>query len=1103
MTHIKAMNERKDARLGVSLRTAVALLAAALLLAGWSSGAMAGAVWRINSLSNTTVTPGGTIEYHVVVNNVGDEAAPATPGGDAGNCVPGSPAPSDPTKCVTVRADFPPGVTPVSADTTGGPTCTVQVTSITCPYSGSSAQEQFGTTASAAVRSIIFTAQLDPGMSGVVTSSFEVSGGGATNPGSTVDPTRISDTPPPFGVDSFDAQVTADAAGNPLTQAGRHPYDATTAITFNTLTNPASIVGLLYPVESVRDIVVDLPAGFIGDPTAADQCSADQLANGDFVSPRPLCSATSQVGTTLVQLNNNGHGAVFGPIPVFNMVPPPNVPARFGFNILGSVVTIDATVRTDGDYGVRATVSKVAELGIQGTVLTLWGVPSARAHDHERACPNFEDPTQSGKTCESGAPTKAFLRNPTSCTAPGVGLLTTLGIDSWEHPGVFAQASFRSHLPPGFPADPADWGPEQGTEGCDRVPFDPSMLSRPAAGARAGAPTGFAVDLSLPQPNDPDGVATADLKKAVVTLPEGVRVSPSSADGLQACSPEQIGLKSDGQPTCPDGSKLGTVTIDTPLLRRPIQGHVYLASPFNNPFNSLIAVYLVASGQGVTIKLAGESRMNPDTGQITATFDNNPQTPFTNVHVEFDGGPRAPLSIPDRCGTYTTHAVLTPWSGDDRAVERDSSFTIDQDTSGQPCPARFAPHFDAGTQSNSAGQPSSFLVRIDRSDLDQELRSLSVNTPSGVTGRISSVDLCSDAAASAGTCSAGSKIGDVTVGAGAGTNPFYITNGRAYLTGPYKGAPYGLSIVVPAVAGPFDLGNVVVRSAIFVDKHTADLRVVSDPLPQILQGIPLNTRDVRVNINRPDFFLNATSCAVKTIGATLESTGGKTATASTRYQAGDCASLAFRPRMVVTVGGRGHVRRNRTTPLSTTLTMPSRKQANLRFVRVTLPQTINARLTVINDACTRAQFEADIRNCDHAKAGTAKAVTPLLRDPLSGGVYFVKNGHPLPDLFVALRGQVAFDLIGRITIPGSKRLATTFETAPDVPVRSFTLKLFGDPKNGSVGAAANLCSAKSRRAKAELDYIAQNGRVLQIDQALKVKGCGKQKKARGQRRSRR
>ena len=280
---------------------------------------------------------------------------------------------------------------------------------------------------------------------------------------------------------------------------------------------------------------------------------------------------------------------------------------------------------------------------------------------------------------------------------------------------------------------------------------------------------------------------------------------------------------------------------------------------------------------------------------------------------------------------------------------------------------------------------------------------------------------------------------------------------------------------MPAVAGPFDLGDVVVRSAIFVDKHTAGLHIVSDSLPTILQGIPLNVRDIRVNIDRPGFFLNATSCAEKAIGATFTSTGGMGARASVRYQAGDCASLGFKPRMMLTIGGRGHTASGRTTPLATTLTMPARRQANLRFVRVTLPSTLNARLTVIQDACTRAQFEADIRACLHAKAGTATAVTPLLKDPLRGGVYFVKNGHPLPDLFVALRGQVAFDLIGKITIPGGKELATTFPAAPDVPVRSFTLKLFGDAKNGSIGTVVNLCSAKGRRAKARIDYVAQNG----------------------------
>jgi hypothetical protein len=382
------------------------------------------------------------------------------------------------------------------------------------------------------------------------------------------------------------------------------------------------------------------------------------------------------------------------------------------------------------------------------------------------------------------------------------------------------------------------------------------------------------------------------------------------------------------------------------------------------------------------------------------------------------------------------------------------------------------------------------------------VKALTVNMPSGLTGYIANVDLCPEAAANVGGCPVGSKVGDVTVGAGAGPNPFFITNGRAYLTGPYKGAPFGVAIDVPAVAGPFNLGLVTVRSALFVDKHDATVRIVSDPLPQVLQGIPLDTRDVRVNVNRPDFFVNPTSCAVKTIGGIVESVEGTRAAVSSRFQAVECRGLPFKPRLTLRVGGRGHTARNRTTPLTATLTMP-RGGANLRSARVMLPKAINARLTVIQDACTRAEFEADISKCDHARAGTARAVTPLLREPLSGNAYFVKNGHGIPDLFVALRGQIAFDLIGRITIVRNTFLTNTFDSAPDVPVRSFTLKLFGDPKNGSVGAAANLCSAKSRRQKAELDLVGHNGKVRHVKQALQVAGCPRSKKHKARRHGRR
>jgi hypothetical protein len=359
--------------------------------------------------------------------------------------------------------------------------------------------------------------------------------------------------------------------------------------------------------------------------------------------------------------------------------------------------------------------------------------------------------------------------------------------------------------------------------------------------------------------------------------------------------------------------------------------------------------------------------------------------------------------------------------------------------------------------------------------------------PEGLLGRIADVTLCGDADASKGMCSDRSQVGTVTVGAGAGSNPFYISSGRAYLTGPYKGAPFGLAVVVPAIAGPFDLGTVVVRQAVFVDKHTSQVRVVSDPLPTQLQGIELDVRDVRVAVDRPGFWLNPTSCAEKSIRGVITSTEGATANVSTRFQAYDCARLDVRPKMVLSVGSRGRTGRNASTPFTATLTQTP-GQANLRSVKVVLPTTINARLDVVNRACTRAQYE--VGSCSRARAGTAVAVTPLLRDPLKGNAYFVRNGHPIPDLFVALKGQVDFDLIGRVTIPGSKRLGTTFDMVPDVPITSFSLRLVAG-RQGPVGTTTNLCSARARRAKAQIDFVGQNGKAVFVDQRLKVLGCGR------------
>jgi len=1077
-------------RAGTARAVVGAVLLAAVLVAVLASAASAAVVWRVDPIASTTVAQGGTLSYVVQVTNDGDTTADASQ-------VP-----------MTFTGTLPAGLTVSSVtDVLGtGWDCSSVVpgaSSFSCTSTTASLPSNANST-------LAIDLAVANDASGVLVSTFSVSGGDPTtgdpsNPSATTpDPTTIAASPPPFGVDAFDGEAV-DASGAPYTQAGGHPYAISTSIDFNTYTNAAPYKGAAWPVEPVKDVLVDLPPGLVGDPTNVAQCTLEQLAHSASISSLPECPASSQVGVTFVRslvsiVFAHGIGAVIGPLPVYNMVPPPGVPARFAFDAAGSIVSLDASVRSDGDYGFSVDVKDVPEgLAFGGTSLTFWGVPSDPSHDGQRACPGAGPPAIGATGCPSSDPPTAFLRNPTSCTPDGVGLTTTLHVDSWTNPGDFREASFVSHLSPGFPLPSSEWGAPQGPTGCEAVPFTPSISTR-ASNPAVGQPSAFNVDLSLPQSDDPRTIGESDLRTAVVRLPAGVRINPSSAIGLAGCTPEQIGLHSLADPTCPDGSKIGTVTVTTPLLRDPLNGTVYLASPHDNPFGTLIGIYIVAKGSGVIIKQAGRVEADPVTGQLTTTVDGIPQTPFNDVRLSFNGGERSPLVNPTTCGTFTTHADLTGWSG--RLATSDSSYTVSQDGNGTACSApQFSPGFNAGTESPSAGSSSPFHVRITRTDADQELGGLTVNMPPGLTAKIANAVLCSDADAANGTCPDGTKIGDVTVGAGAGANPFFITNGRAYLTGPYKGAPFGLSIVVPAVAGPFDLGNVVVRSAIYIDKHDASVRVVSDPLPTILQGIPLEVRDVRVDVNKPGFIVNPTSCAATQVRGTITSTGGASASVWDRFQAAECRGLGFAPRMAMSVGGRGHLRTGQPTPFTTRVTMPA-GDANLRYVRVSLPTTIDARLTVINDACTRAEFETDIAKCAHARAGSAVAVTPLLRDPLRGSVYFVKNGHPIPDLFVALRGQVDFDLIGRITIPGGKHLATTFDAAPDVPIKSFTLRLLGDSKNGSVGAATNLCTAKSKKATAALTYIGQNGQVLKVNQRLAIHGCPKPKarRASGRRR---
>ncbi|HZV72671.1 MAG TPA: hypothetical protein VFF79_03055 [Conexibacter sp.] len=626
--------------------------------------AAASPAWRIDALSNTTAAPGGTLDYLVQVTNVSGVDS------DGGHLDLVATLPDGVRALSTANASA-----DASFSCTGpGGSAVAGASVVTCTETDVVPAHDF--------RTIRLTVAVDPSAVGSVTSSFQVSGGGGTTSASTVDPTTITATPPGFGVDALDGQVT-DPAGDLFTQAAGHPFAASTAIDLNTVTNPNPPFGPLWPVEPTKDVLVDLPAGFIANPVDMTQCTAADLANAQGAEPEPLCPPSSQVGTTLVRLNDLPGPVVLGPVPVFNMVPAPDEPAQFGFNVAGTVVTLGAQLRSGSDYGLNLDAEDVPQsLAVAGMSLTFWGVPSDPSHDAERACPGQLNPWRGGGSCASGAPRTAFLRNPTSCA--GGSLPTTLNVDSWTHPGVFQSATFLSHLPPAYPSPPSEWGAQVGLTGCRTVPFDPSLTAAPASTAQAGQPVAFAFDVHLPQSDDPDVLGEADLRRAVMTLPEGVRVSPVGTNGLGGCSPAQIGLQTTAEPTCPDASKVGSATITTPLLSQPLTGSVYLATPNDNPFGSALAIYLAAEGPGLIVKLPWEVQEDPGTGQLTVMSDDIPQLPLSDLRLQFSGGRHAWMALPDACGIFTTLALATSWSG--RAVASESSYEVDQGAGGGPCP---------------------------------------------------------------------------------------------------------------------------------------------------------------------------------------------------------------------------------------------------------------------------------------------------------------------------------------------------------------------------------------------------------------------------------
>ena len=858
----------------------------------------------------------------------------------------------------------------------------------------------------------------------------------------------------------------SDADGQFTRQAGGHPdFTFSFSLPIDTEREIGGEPAPDGPAESAHTIELDLPPGLVGDPTGIATCKPLELANP--AGGKAACPIASQVGTARIVTS--------GPqiVGIYNIAHGPDVPALFGFNVLGVVNLISARVRP-GDYGITSGSYAIPQaLQVSGGDITFWGVPADPSHD------TLRHPYEGGGVPQSTeAPRVPFLSAPTSCSQTPAAF-TARG-DSWEHLGVFDSRTLTSDVD----------GTSLAFEGCERLAFAPALDVAPSSTVAAG-PAGLSVELTVPQADDPDGFATSHLRKVVMRLPEGMSVSASSAAGLGACSLEQIDLDSNDAPSCPDSSKIGTVRLDTPVLDEQLQGDVILAKQNDNPFNSLLALYIAIKGPGFYVKLPGKIESDPVTGQLTTIFDDNPQLPFERLQLDLMGGPRAPLTTPSKCGTYNAQTTLTPWSGTP-PVELTTPITIDQgcNTGG------FDPKLTAGTANARGGAFTPFTLQVTRADGEPNLSQIKATLPPGLLAKLAGVPLCGDAQAATGACPASSQVGQVTVGAGSGPLPLYVPEpGKAptaaYLAGPYKSAPYSLVVKVPAQAGPFDLGTVTVRNALNIDPTTAQVTAVSDPLPQILQGIPIAYRDVRVEVNRPNFTINPTSCKAMAVTSTLTSATGQSATPSSPFQATACKELDFGPSLKLAF--KGKMNRTGNPAVHATLKAPP-GEANIAKTTVVLPRSQFIDNAHINNPCTRVQFNAGA--CPASSIlGKATAYSPLLDQPLSGPVYFRSNGgeRELPDLVADLNGQIHVTLVGFIdSVPIDKEssmVRTRFQNVPDAPVSKFVLKLKGGSK-GLIENSENLCSFTP---KAKVQMTGQNGKPNNFAAKIAT-SCGKKSK---------
>jgi hypothetical protein len=941
---------------------------------------------------------------------------------------------------------------------------------VVCTYTG-------GVIETGDALSVRVNAKVEPGaLPGTVLNKGTVTGGGVELDGSVSAPVTLGNTPASFSIAPGSVVMATSSS-----QAGAHP-DVTTS--FELATDGAEV-----PAGNVKDVRADLPPGLVGNTVGMPRCPAARAQA--FECPRDTIVGVASVSTRTLNLETEVRTPDVYVAPIYNIEPSPGEPAAFMFVIVEFPVRLDTSLLSDGNYAVRVTAADLSEVDpVLGSTVTVWGVPA----DHEGPGPikgleqeSFHLVGGLGGPA-SDATRVPLLTNPTQCSSP---LTARLEVDDWGDRDVFSGES-------------ASLG---AMTGCGGLAFSAGMSMLPDT-LEAGAPAGYDFNLHVPQVNDPDGLSQPNVKKVVTALPMGTVVSPSAAVGLKACSDDQFfgpasgrGLQEPARPgDCPRDSQVGTVEIRTPALALPLTGDVYLATPDCEPCSpgdaqdgKMVRLFVQVVGEGdsgIVVKLEGHTSLNQQTGQLTATFDNNPQLPFSDFKLVLAGGSRATLANSRVCGPVSTSLDMEPWSNPFTTdISAISTFEVNQ---GCITP-RFNPSFVAGTTNIQAGAYTPFTLSFGREDKDEFLNGLQMQMPQGLLGSLTGIPLCKEPEAALGTCSEGSLIGHTQVLTGPGQTPFLVTGGKVFLTEGYKGAPFGLSVVVPAKAGPFTLtgttgtGNVVVRAAINIDPHTAALTVTADPLPTALDGIPLQLKVVNVTVDRPGFTFNPTSCAKKAITGTLSSTESGGAHVASSFQVTNCAGLGFKPRFKVTTTGK--TSRTNGASLDAKVLYPSgAKYANIAKVKVSLPKQLPSRLTTLQKACPAATFNANPGNCPKASiVGIARANTPVLPVQLTGPAYFVSHGgEAFPNLIIVLQGYgVRVDLIGDTFINKAGITSSTFNQVPDVPINSFELYL-PQGRNSALAANGNLCNSTL---KMPTSFIAQNGASIHQTTPITVTAC--------------